>query len=110
MYSTVLGVIMEDESIQWSYYTGDLSIKNLTDLLCMKYNDYEEAKKLVHADVESLIGPVYKTPINKKKPFQNMKAFKESLKDDIKKILIFEEYEGWYVTRSKERIGSIKRR
>ena len=111
MFSTVLGVLMEDESIQWCYYSGELSSKELSDILILKYNDYEEAKKLVKEDIlhMSVKGPIYRNPKSKQKPFQDLKTMKKALKDDVKRILIHSEYEGWHITRLKEKIDKIRR-
>jgi len=111
MFSTVLGVLMEDESIQWCYYSGELSSKDLSSVLLLKYNEYEEAKKLVQEDIVKLNTgePVYRIPKSKQKPFQDLKTMKKALKDDVKRILIYTEYEGWHITKIKEKIDKIGR-
>ena len=112
MYSTVLGVVREDGADNWCYCHNIENTVNVSKLLVLKYNEFEKASKLIESDIDYIhdLEVSYSKPISKQKAFRSIKDLTKQLKDEVQNFFIFDEYDGWILTKKKSRLSNYKER
>jgi hypothetical protein len=94
---TVLGYFNEDESISWCfYYDGDM--KKLKRRLLKHFTDADEVKRMLKHDIQEILpcGEYIKHEnLKSQKPFSSKNKMLSNLKDEVKKIFVFDDIDGW---------------